>query len=142
MINDFLEVNTLDGQVVSFPSVTSIKKVADTVHLSEDCIAKAVPFVDDKLDFFIVVLSMKESITAKEANELFNKTDLVPAQEKEVVSLLGIDKTYFPPIAVFGATTLVHNSIKDKKRILFALSEKDFLVIATSEIEKANELNC
>jgi len=141
VIEDFLEVNKLDGKVHSFPSVVSIETVADQMHISKNSIAKAVPFVDNKLDFFVVVLASEDSITSKEANEMFNKKDLVPAQDKEVLSLLAIEKNYFPPIAVYGATTLVHSSVKEKKRLLFALSDRVFLVIATNDIEKTNELN-
>jgi len=140
MLVDFLEVNKLDGKIISFPCVTSIEKVADSVHLSQSSIAKAVPFVDDEMDFFVVVIGKEDSITSKEANLLFKKKDLVPAQDKEVLSLLAIEKDYFPPIAVYGATTLVHPSVKEKKRLVFELSEKDFLVIATNDIEKMNEL--
>ena len=140
MINDFLEVNKIDGKIISFPSVTSVEKVADFVHLSASSIAKAVPFVDEHMDFFVVVLGMDDSITSKEANLMFKKKDLVPAQDSEVLSLLAIEKTYFPPIAVFGAITLVHSSLKEKKRLLFALSDREFLVVATSDIEKMNEL--
>jgi prolyl-tRNA editing enzyme YbaK/EbsC (Cys-tRNA(Pro) deacylase) len=140
MIQDFIEVNNIDGKIVTFPSVTILEKAATSLHLSSDCMAKSFVFSDDKLDYFIVVAKFDEIVDEKEANKLFNKTNLVSAEAKDVYRLTGFEKRYFPPIAIYGTKTVLADSVKKKNNLLFALNENEFLLISPNGILQANEL--
>lgn len=140
MIQDFLEVNKLNGKVVTFPSDISIEKVASCCSISSSGIAKSFVFVDDKVDFFVVVALKGEKVSVGEAEKLFNKKNLEIATEKDVYRITSFEERYFPPIGVFGATVALHSSVKGKKNLLFELGARDFLIIESKDIKKANNL--
>jgi len=140
MIADFLEVNKLDGRVLSFNADTPAEKALTSVHLPNNSFARAVPFFDEKYNFFVVIVSSEESITAKEAESLFLGKTLSSATEKKVYNLSGFEKKFFPPVSVYEAKVALHSSIKEKKTLLFQLSHREFLLIKTTDILKASEL--
>jgi len=139
MISEFLEANNLEGKVFSFPSDTSIEKATEEVHLSAESIAKVFLFVDEKMDFFAVIASVGSKISAKEACTLFKKKFLEEPDPEETLKCMGFEKNFFPPVSVFGVRVALHSSVKDRKNLLFALSNREFLFISAKDILKAND---
>jgi prolyl-tRNA editing enzyme YbaK/EbsC (Cys-tRNA(Pro) deacylase) len=139
MIKDFLEANNLNGKVFSFPSDISLEKAMQEAHLSQGSVAKTFVFVDEKMDFFGVISQVDSSISAKEACSLFKKKFLEEASSEEVLRLTGFKKEFFPPVSVFGLRVILHPSIISKKRLLFALSNREFLSINTEDILRISE---
>lgn len=140
MIRDFLEVNKLDGKIVSFPSDTTIEKAVESTHLSAGSIAKVAVFFDEKMDFFIVIAPKDHVVSVKEANELFKKNTLEVAGEEETKNMSGFEKKFFPPISVFGASVAMHSLVKNKPNLIFALGYREFLVITPKAIMEAAEI--
>ncbi|MFA5126253.1 MAG: YbaK/EbsC family protein [archaeon] len=138
MIRDFLEANKLEGRVFSFPSDTSIEKAAEEAHLSVDSIAKAFLFIDEKMDFFAVIALLGSKISSKEACSLFKKKFLEEADSEQILKFAGFEENFFPPVSVFGVRVVLHSSVKNRKSLLFALSNREFLLINTEDILKAN----
>ncbi|MFA5931552.1 MAG: YbaK/EbsC family protein [archaeon] len=140
MIQDFLEVNKLDGKIISFPSDTTIEKAVESTHLSAGSVAKVAVFFDEKMDFFIVIAPKDHVVLVKEANELFKKKTLEVAGEEETKNLSGFEKKFFPPISVFGTTVAMHPILKNKPKLVFALGYREFLVITPKAIMDAAEV--
>jgi len=140
MIEDFLEVNELDGRIISFPADTTPAKALEFIHLPSNAYARAIPFFDEKYDFFVVIASAEGSITIKDAEDLFPNKKLTTANEKKVYNFSSFEKQFFPPISVYEAKVALHSSVKEKKTLFFQLSHREFLLIKTSDILKANEI--
>ena len=141
MIADFIESNKLDARLISFKSDTTLEKACSDSTISVSCAAKVLPFVDEKMDFFVVILPAGESIPASEANSLFKKNDLSEADAADVNKLTGFHKDFFPPICVFGAKVAFHKSLASKRHLFFPIGEREFLLISKKSIEDAAEIS-
>lgn len=140
MISDFIEANNLGARVLSFPSDCSLAHALKAAHLSENSAAKAVPFVDEKMDFFVVIAAESEAVLVVDAEELFG-VPLEVAVDNEVLKITGFERKFFPPIGVFGVKVAFHNSILKQKTLLFCLSPREYLIISKGDIEKSVEIN-
>jgi prolyl-tRNA editing enzyme YbaK/EbsC (Cys-tRNA(Pro) deacylase) len=138
MLQDFLEANGLNGKVISFRSDTSIERAAESIHVSKSSFAKAFVFADENLDWCVVIADMNSEISAKEASKLFEK-DLDEVSGKDIYRISGVEKEFFPPVGVFGVTTVLDKSVDGKKNLFFKLSPREYLVIDSKDILKANE---
>lgn len=140
MIKDFIEANALGARVLSFPSDSSIIHALHVAHLPEHAAAKAVPFVDKKMNFCVVIAGIDESIVAVDASVLFGVV-LCEVDDNEVFTLTGFEKKHFPPIAVFGTRIAFHSSISKQKVLLFCLNPREYLLISKEDILHAAEIN-
>ena len=140
MIQDFIDSNCLDAKIFKFPSDVSITKALSAAKLNISSYAKASAFVNDKMDFFVVISIANEKVTIADAEELFNK-NLDEIDEGEVLKLTGFEKDYFPPISVFGAKVSFTKEVKKQDKLLFELSPREYLVIEVSSIIKGQELS-
>ena len=140
MILDFIEVNGLKARIISFPSDTSFSHAAKTTHLSDGACAKAVVFVDGKMDFYAVIASIGTSVGVGSAKKLFG-VSLSEPSEGDVLSLTGFEKNYFPPLAVFGLKIVFHSSSDEKKTLLFCLSPREYLIISKEELLESSKLS-
>lgn len=140
MIQDFINANSIDAKVVSFQNETPIRKVILLTGLTDSSFAKAVPFVDEKMNFFVLIKLANEESDILTAEDLFNK-NLNDLDSKSVEKFTGFKKNYFPPISVFGVEVKLTLAAKKQKKLLFALSENEYLIIDVDEIKKAQELS-
>ena len=140
MIQDFIDANKLNAQLLKFPSDASIDKALSAAKLNISCYAKAFPFVDEKMDFFVVIAIANEKVDVELAEDLFDE-NLEEVDSSEVLKLTGFEKEYFPPISIFGAKVVFTKNAKKQKKLMFELSPREFLVIDIPSIEKSQELS-
>ena len=140
MIQDFIDSNELNAQILKFPIDVSIDKALSTAKLNVSSFAKARPFVNEKMDFFVVILIANEKIGIEEAEDLFN-LNLEEIDSFEVLKLTGFEKNVFPPISILGAKVVFTKLAEKQTKLLFELSPREYLVIDVASIRKAQELS-
>lgn len=139
MLSDFIEANGINARVLKYPSDASVENVLKDAHLSKSAAAIAVPFVDDKMDFFVVIASREKIIPISDAESYFGVPLSLPLAD-DVLNMTGFEAKHFPPVAVFGAKVAFDSSVSKQATLLFELSPREYLVIPKKEIEKAQEL--
>lgn len=140
MIQDFITANELNAQLLKFPSDVSIDKALSMAKLNISSYAKASPFVDEKMDFFVVISIASEKVNIEVAEDLFDE-NLNEVESIEVLKLTGFEKNTFPPISIFGAKSVFTKEAKKQKKLIFQLSPREYLVIDIPSIEKSQELS-
>lgn len=140
MIQDFIDANELDARIVSFPSEVSVEKALALNELTISNYAKAVPFVNEKMDFFVVVKLASEKVDIEDAEDLFDE-NLNEIDSTETEKLTGFEKSFFPPVSVLGAKLVFTKLASKSKKFLFALGPKEYLIINVDSIRKAQELS-
>ncbi len=140
MLQDFIDSNALNAQIIKFSSDVSVTKALSVAKLNIFACAKASAFVNDKMDFFVVVFIANEKVTIETAKDLFD-VNLQEVDEGEVLKLTGFEKDYFPPISVFGAKVSFTKEAKKQKKLFFELSPREYLAIDVASIIKGQELS-
>lgn len=140
MIQDFINANSLDAQIIKFPSDVIIDKVLSEAKLNISSYAKALPFVNEKMNFFVVISIANEKITIEDAEDLFDE-NLDEIDSGEVFKLTGFEKNAFPPISILGVKIEFTKEANKQKKLVFALSPREYLVIDVESIKKAQELS-
>ncbi len=141
MLEDFIEVNKLDAKIVKFNTDTFPEKALLQTKLPPSSLVKTIVFVDEKMDFFVVVAGSDSTVSELDAEDLFEKNKLEKAERKDVYNRAGVDINYFPPIGIFGAKVVLEEKLKEQKYLLFPLSAREFLIILTNDVIKAIELS-
>ena len=140
LILDFIKTNELNAELIKFPTDVSIDKVLFQTKSNISSYARASVFVDEKIDFFIVIGIASEKIGIGEAEDLFDK-NLEEIDSSEVLKLTGFEKEYFPPISILGAKVTFTKTAEKQKKLVFELSPREFLVIDIVSIRKSQELS-
>lgn len=140
LILDFIKTNELNAELIKFPTDVSIEKVLFQTKSNISSYARASVFVDEKMDFFIVIGIASEKIGISEAEDLFDK-NLEEIDSSEVLKLTGFEKEYFPPISILGAKVIFTKLAEKQKKLIFELSPREFLVIDILSIKKSQELS-
>jgi len=140
MIQDFIDSNKLNAQILKFPSDVSIDKALSQAKLNISSYAKALVFVNEKMDFFVLLANWDEKVGIMDAEDLFDE-NLEEVDSNEVLKLTGFEKENFPPISIFGAKSVFTKKVKKQKNLVFKLSPRDYLVIDIASIKKAQELS-
>ncbi|HPM85692.1 MAG: hypothetical protein WC122_01060 [archaeon] len=140
MIQDFIKVNSIDAKVVSFQTQITIEKVLALNELTISSFAKAIPFVDDRMDIFVLIKIVSEEGGISLVEDAFDK-NLGVVDSKTIEKLTGFKKDYFPPISVLGAKITFSPLAEKQKKLVFALNEREYLIISVKEIKKAQEIS-
>ncbi|MGI6589764.1 MAG: hypothetical protein ACOX1V_03840 [Candidatus Iainarchaeum sp.] len=140
MVQDFVSANSIDAKVVSFQKEVSVEKVLALNNLSTSSFAKAVPFVDDKMNIFVLIKIASEKEDISFAEDIFDK-NLNPIDSKTIEKITGFKKNFFPPISVLGAKMEFTPLAKKQKQLVFSLSEKEYLIIGVDGIKKSQEIS-
>jgi prolyl-tRNA editing enzyme YbaK/EbsC (Cys-tRNA(Pro) deacylase) len=140
MIQDFITSNELNAQILKFHSDVSVDKALSVAKLNISAYAKASPFVNEKMDFFVVLSIASEKVNIEIAEDLFDE-NLEEIDANEVLKLTGFEKNNFPPISIFGAKSVFTKEAKKQKKLIFELSSREYLVIDIPSIEKSQELS-
>jgi len=140
MIQDFITSNELNAQLLNFPNDVSIDKALSVAKLNISSFAKAHPFVNEKMDFFVVILIATEKVGIEQAEDLFD-INLEEIDSFEVLKLTGFEKNAFPPISILGAKVVFTKLAEKQTKLLFELSPREYLVIDVASIKKAQELS-
>ncbi len=140
MLQDFITANELNAQLLKFPSDISIEKALSNAKMNISSYAKASVFVNDKMDFFIVISVANEKVNIEIAEDLFDM-NLEEVDFIDVLKLTGFEKENFPPISVFGAKVAFTKEVKKQKKLFFELSPREYLVIDIDSIKKGQELS-
>ena len=88
MVQDFVSANSIDAKVVSFQKEVSVEKVLALNNLSTSSFAKAVPFVDDKMNIFVLIKIASEKEDISFAEDIFDK-NLNPIDSKTIEKITG-----------------------------------------------------
>jgi len=141
MIQDFIKTNSLDARVISFDSDTSFQTAVKGAHVSDFAAVKAVPFMDNKVNIYVLISPVGEEVTPLDAMDVFDDVTLEEIMEDDVLKLTGFNKKHFPPIGVFGVKVGFHLALVKQKVFIFCLNPREYLVISRDSINKAIELN-
>lgn len=143
-IKNFIEVNKINAKIISFKEEVTPEKALALNNLSKSSLARVTPFVDDKMNFFVLIKLVEEETSLSEEIDFvktLSKKNLGEVSSKEVEKLTGFTKKNFPPLAVFGVKTFFTKRALNKPQLLFVLNEKEFLLIPPTEVIKAQEIS-
>ena len=139
MLKDFIKVNSIDAEIISFRKETSLQTALFETKMSPLCAVRVEFFMNDKDDEFLFVYPLGTKLDLEKLKHLTGSFEFFSKTDKEVLEAIGYEKETLPPIGIYGVKVYLDKSVQEKEYLLCKISEKDFLKIPPMEIIDANE---
>ncbi len=140
MLEDFLEVNKIKAEIISFPTPTSTNSALSSKKIPYTSTVKIKLFNSEK-EPFLVISPFHSETDFKKLKKIMgiSKYDILEANDEESISITGYKKDYIPPISIFGLKMIIDSSIETKDFLCCKIGQKKFIKIGLDSIKEYNE---
>jgi len=139
MLEDFLDVNSVDAELITFPRETSLQTALFETKISPSAAVRVDFYMNERQEEFLFVYPIKTRLDLGKAKQATNSSALKEKDPELVFEATGYSKGMLPPVGVYGAKVYVDRSLQGKEVVLCKVGEKEFLKIPPDEIVDANE---
>ncbi len=139
MLEEFLDVNNVDAEIITFPRDTSVQSALFETRISPASAIVAEFFMDEKDNEFIFVHSIQTRLDLEKLKKITRAFELFLKNPDEIFEATGYKKEFLPPIGVYGVTAYLDRSLQGKENLLCKVGERAFLKISPQELIDVNE---
>jgi len=139
MLEDFIEINSLDAEIISFPTDAPASAPQVRKRFPSGSIAETKLFSSPENDLFLIITLAGKKPSEEKVMSETGQTELLEMNEDECFRLTGYKKGFLPPVSIFGVNVIIDSSLENKKYLFFRIKERAYLRITLEEILAHNE---
>jgi len=138
MLDEFIEVNKLDAEIISFLDETSVVEAQRHAKLEKSINISVLLFVTPERDTFLAVFPAEKLLDEEKLKALSGEEEMEEASSKDTSEWIGYKKGLLPPISIYGIKVFIDSSLKDKS-MFCVVGPKDYLKLSFESILEAND---
>jgi len=138
MLNEFIEINDLKAEIISFATETPVSVAIKTNKFNPKKIAQTNLFATDKKDEFLTITSFGKKASSEKIEKIVGE-EVLELNEEECLELTGYKQRFLPPVSIYGVKIFIDVSLENLDYLIFPLSIKKYLKISLEEILSFND---
>ena len=138
MLEEFIEVNKLKAQFVSFSTETPVAVAIKQKKFNPKNIVQINIFTSLKQDEILTITPFGKQPQLEKLEDIVGE-ELLELNKDECLERTGYAKGSIPPVSIYGIKVFIDSSLEDRGYLIVPINTKKYLKIPLEEVLSFNE---